>query len=394
MDKKKPNCSFCGNPISLTKHLIKGIEGKAHICDVCIKDCESLIEEKIEEKTKRRGNSPKDELTPEKIVAHLDEHVVGQTDAKKLLAIAIYNHYKRVNKKSDVEIQKSNVLLVGPTGSGKTHLVKHLAKLFDVPFAQADATTLTEAGYVGDDVDQMLAGLVIAAGGDLNKAQRGIIYIDEVDKIAASSGGSGRDVRGEGVQQSLLKMLEGTTTQVNPQGGKKNPQSPTVEMDTTNILFICAGAFSCLTDVTRMQNKSLGLGKSEGKDHKAIIQDIKPRDLVKYGMIPEFIGRLPIIARLDPLKSDDLVKILTEPKNSIVKQYQALFAMDGIKVHFTDEFLKAVAERAFKEGTGARGLRAIMEDLLKDEMFYGPSRKVTELTIGLETIKPSLTVVS
>lgn len=387
--KKKASCSFCGSPISLTKHLIKGIDGKAHICDTCIKDCESLIEEKVAKKSL----GSKDELTPEKIVEHLDQFVVGQFEAKKLLAIALYNHYKRINKKTDVEIQKSNVMLIGPTGSGKTLLVKHLAKLFNVPFAQADATTLTEAGYVGDDVDQMVASLVVSAGGDVQKAQRGIIYIDEVDKIAASQGSNGRDVRGEGVQQSLLKLIEGTTVQVNPQGGKKSPQSPTVDVDTSNILFICAGAFSGLTDVTKFaQQRSLGLSKADQKDHKQTIQEIKPKDLVKYGMIPEFIGRLPIIARLDPLKADDLVKILVEPKNSIVKQYEALFALDGTKVTFTEEFLKGVAEKAFKEGTGARGLRAIMEHALKDEMFYGPSKKREELLIGMETLAPALTV--
>lgn len=392
MDKSDTQCSFCETSLALTRHLIKGRDG-VFICDSCVQDCLDVIDEQKKERARKKGQATKDSLTPEKIVEHLNEYVVGQDDAKKLLAIAVYNHYKRINKKTDVEIQKSNVLLIGPTGSGKTHLVKNLARLFDVPFAQADATTITEAGYVGDDVDMMLASLVVSANGDVEKAQRGIVYIDEIDKLAASSGGNGRDVKGEGVQQSLLKMLEGTTMQVNPQGGKKNPQGTTVDLDTTNILFIVAGAFSGITDVLKKSKPPLGLGASHKKEESQV-QQIKPKDLIRYGMMPEFIGRLPVIARLEPLAVEDLVRILKEPKNSIVKQFEALFYMDGVEITFTEEFLKAVAEKAHKEGTGARGLRAIMETALKEHMFSVPSQKPKELTIGIDALNPSLAVVS
>jgi len=376
-------CSFCGTALPGVRHLIKGrnIEGvKVYICDDCVETCQAVIEEKVHAKEASDiKKSTKDKLTPEKIVDYLNQYVVGQTEAKKLLAVAVYNHYKRIGKKVDVELQKSNVLLVGPTGSGKTHVVKHLAKLLEVPFAQADATTITEAGYVGDDVDMVLASLVVAADGDIARAEKGIIYIDEIDKIA-STGGNGRDVKGEGVQQSLLKMLEGSVMQVNPQGGKKNPQGPIAEIDTTNILFICGGAFGELTDSQNIKRRSLGI-KSADKD-KEEKRQVKPKELIKFGMIPEFMGRLPILAQLQLLEPEDLIKILQDPKDSLVKQYRALFALDGVDVTFTPEFLKGVAAKAFDDGTGARGLRSIMEKSLVDHMYTIPSRRLKKLTIG------------
>lgn len=363
------SCSFCGSSHVQVKHMIEGVS--AYICDECVRQCMEVIEDGKERKKKGETKAPT--KTPENIVAFLDQHVIGQEKAKKLIAIAVYNHVKRVSKKLDVEIQKSNVIIVGPTGSGKTLICQSIAKFLDVPFIQYDCTALTEAGYVGDDADQIIARLVVAADGDIQRAQRGIIYLDEVDKIARTES-SGRDVRGEGVQQSLLKMLEGGVVQVNPKGGKKIPNQDTVDIDTTNILFIVGGAFSALTDKMNIKKNSLGLGKPEpGKEPEK--KAIGHRDLIKFGMIPEFMGRLPVIAELEMLKPEDLVRILTEPKNSLVNQYKTLFDIDGVEITFSEEFLFGVAEKAVKEGTGARGLRAILEQSLAPYMYYAPSLK-------------------
>jgi ATP-dependent Clp protease ATP-binding subunit ClpX len=374
----EPVCSFCSAPQIQVKHLIKGIN--AFICDSCVHECLNVFES---EKTSRKktGTGIKTELTPVAIVKFLDEHVIGQHEAKKLLSIAVYNHYKRIGKKMEIEVQKSNVILLGPTGSGKTYSLQMLAKLFDVPFAMADATTLTEAGYVGDDVEMVLGKLVVAAGGDIQKAERGIIYIDEVDKIARSET-SGRDVRGEGVQQALLKMLEGTTVTINPTGGKKGPTSSTQEIDTTNILFIVGGAFTTLTDSSN-KKKSLGIHSQKDSAKKKITH----KDLVKFGMIPEFVGRLPVIVKFEALGVDDLAKILVEPKNALTKQYKALFSLDDCEIEYDAEFIQRVAEKAHHEGTGARGLRSILENALSDLMFNVPGKKMKKIVIGPECLE-------
>lgn len=373
-------CGFCNAAHDEVKHLIKGIS--ASICDDCLHQALGLVD--TEKTTKgKKGSGVKASLTPEAIVKHLGEHVIGQEDAKKLLAVAIYNHYKRIGKKLDIELQKSNVILVGPTGCGKTHIVSTLAKLFDVPFATGDATTLTEAGYVGDDVDMILGRLLVAANGDVEKAQKGIIYIDEVDKIAKSES-NGRDVRGEGVQQALLKMLEGGIVTINPTGGKKGPMASTQEIDTTNILFIVGGAFTSLTDNQNNKRKTLGFQADEKEQEK---KRVTAKDLVKFGMIPEFIGRVPVIAQLDHLSVQDLVKILVEPKNSLTKQYKALFSLDDCELEYDQSYLDAVAEKAQKDGTGARGLRAIMEQSLNELMYTAPTKKIKKITVTEDLIK-------
>lgn len=375
-------CNFCKANSFQVRHLIKGIG--AFICDECIEQCQEVIQEQKALKFKKAHNT---ELTPRGIVEFLDQYVIGQLKAKKQLAVAVYNHYKRIGKKVDVEIQKSNILMIGPTGCGKTFLVSNLAKLFSVPFAIADATTLTESGYVGDDVDMILARLLLNAGGNIEKAERGIIYIDEIDKIARSDS-NGRDVRGEGVQQALLKMIEGGIVSVNPQGGKKSPMTQSADIDTTNILFIVGGAFSGLTDKQNVRKK-MGLGGAE--EAQPAQQEVSHKQLIKYGMIPEFVGRLPVITQLHNLMEEDLVKILMEPKNSLVKQYQALFALDGIDLVFEYDFLKGIAEKASKEGTGARGLRAIMEQSLSDAMFDSPTEKPKKITITKDFIAQIVT---
>lgn len=375
-------CSFCNKPQSQVRKLIAGPNG-AYICDECIEVCSEIIEEEFEYDDDRREFDDINLLTPEEIKAFLDEYVIGQDEAKKVLSVAVYNHYKRIMAGSDlgVDQQKSNILMLGPTGCGKTLLAQTLAKILNVPFAIADATALTEAGYVGEDVESILLKVIQAADGDIERAEHGIIYIDEIDKITRKSENPSitRDVSGEGVQQALLKIIEGTVASVPPQGGRKHPHQELIQIDTTNILFICGGAFEGIDKIieTRLDKKSIGFNAQIAEKHEedvdVLLHQVLPQDLVKFGLIPELVGRVPVTVSLDLLDKEALIRILTEPKSSLVKQYQKLMELDGVKLEFDKAALDAIAETSLARKTGARGLRAIMEDIMMDTMFRVPS---------------------
>ncbi len=398
---KNIRCSFCGQPQESVKKIIAG--PGVYICDECVNLCNGIIEnellndiddEYIEDDSERI-------ISPKEIKAILDDYVIGQEEAKKILAVAVYNHYKRIfnedvmKKNDDVEIQKSNILLLGPTGCGKTLLASTLAKILQVPFAIADATTLTEAGYVGEDVENILLKLIQAADGDISRAERGIVYIDEIDKITRKSENPSitRDVSGEGVQQALLKIIEGTVASVPPQGGRKHPHQEMLQIDTSNILFICGGAFEGLENIIkdRTGKKSIGFGskiESEKEVSKyKVFEELLPQDLLKFGLIPEFIGRLPVIATLKELDKEALGKILVEPKNSLVKQYKKLFEIDNVELVFEDDAISAIVDKAIERKTGARGLRSIIEEIMTDIMFEIPSNpKIAKCTVTRDTV--------